>query len=307
MHESLQQLNFLHLYYFWVVARDGSIAAACRNLHLAQPTVSMQIRRLEKTIGHPLFDRVGRKLVLTDVGQTVFSYAEDIFAKGRELMGALRGAPSNGRATQLLVGMPMVMPKLISYRLIEPVFHMTHPIKVVCHEAPLEELVDDLRHHRRDVILSDKPIAPTSHVRCYSHLLGESTVSFCATGALAARYRHNFPKSLHEAPMLLPEPVTEMRRQLDRWFDAEEISPRIVGEFNDSALLKEFGQAGVGVFPVTSAVVAQVKRQYNVELLGHLPAVRLKFYAITAERKLTHPAVVVISENARKGLLNYRD
>lgn len=302
MTEKLQDLNFLHLYYFWMVVRHRGITAACELLHLTQPTISTQIRKLEKSLGQVLFDRTGRELELTPVGKTVYEYADEMFAVGREMLGALRGTP-NGRTMRLMVGIPMLMPKLITYRLLEPVLHLPHPAQVVIHEAPLDTLVPDLLRHQYDVILSDTPIAPHQRVRSFNHPLGESAITICGRPELAARYRKRFPQSLDGAPLLLPTPNTEMRRQLDRWLDDSGYAPRIVAEINDSALIKEFGHAGAGLFPVCAAVLPEVQRQYEVEALGNLDEVRLQFYAITLQRKLTHPAVVAISQNAREGLL----
>jgi len=302
MIEKLQDLNFLHLFYFWMVVRHRGITPACELLHLTQPTISTQIRKLERALGHKLFDRSGRELELTDVGKMVFEYADDMFGVGRELLGSLRGIPSD-RMMRLMVGMPMVMPKLIIYRLLEPVFQMRQPVQVTIDQAPLDTLVADLLRHQYDVILSDTPLGPHRRVRTYHHLLGECGIGICARAELAARYRKRFPQSLDGAPFLLPTPNTEMRRLLDRWFDDTGIAPQILAEISDSALLKEFGRAGTGLFPVCAAVVSEVKRQYEVELVGQLGELRLPFYAITLQRKLTHPAVVAISQRARDGLL----
>lgn len=303
MTEKLQDLNFLHLFYFWMVARHRGITPACELLHLTQPTISTQIRKLEKSLGQELFDRSGRELTLTPIGKTVFEYADEMFAVGREMLGALRGTP-NGRATmRLMVGIPMVMPKLITYRLLEPVLHMPRPVQLVIHEAPLDSLVSDLLRHQYDVILSDTPIAPHQRVRSFNHPLGESEIAICGRPELAARYGKRFPESLDGAPMLLPTSNTELRRQIDRWLDDSGYAPRIVAEINDSALIKEFGHASAGLFPVCAAVVPQVTRQYEVECLGTLDEVRMQFYAITLQRKLTHPAVVAISQSAKEGLL----
>lgn len=302
MPESLQDLNLLHLYYFWTVARDGSVTGACRQLGLSQPSVSMQVRKLEQSLGHQLFDRAGRRLVLTETGHMVFDYAEEMFAVGRELLGALRGFAS-GRMSRLHVGVPMAMPKLITYRLLEPVLHLPEPVQIICREASLEELVADLSRHRFDVILSDTPIAPNVRVRSFNHPLGQCRVAICAVGTLAARYRRRFPASLDGAPMLLPTVDTDMRRSIDRWLQSQPFAPRIVGEFEDSALLKEFGHAGAGLFPVPTAVLSEVKRQYGVELVGRLANVRAAYYAITTDRRLKHPAVVAISQNAGEDLL----
>jgi LysR family transcriptional activator of nhaA len=302
MTDKLQDLNFLHLFYFWMVVRHRGITAACELLHLTQPTISTQIRKLEKALGEELFDRSGRELEMTPVGKTVFEYADEMFAVGREMLGALRGSPG-GRAMRLMVGIPLVMPKLITYRLLEPVLHLRQPVQMVIHEAPLESLVADLLRHQYDVILSDTPIAPHQRVRSFNHPLGDSAIAICGRPELAARYRKRFPASLDGAPLLLPTLNTELRRQLDRWLDNSGYAPRIVAEINDSALIKEFGHAGAGLFPVCAAVLPEVQRQYNVESIGNLEDVRLQFYAITLQRKLTHPAVLAISQNAKEGLL----
>ena len=302
MMEKLQDLNFLHLFYFWMVVRHGSITAACDRLHLTQPTISTQIRKLEKSLGHELFSRAGRDLELTEVGKTVFEYAEDMFAVGREMLGALRGVPSK-RALRLHIGVPMILPKLITYHLLEPILHFPQPLQIVCHEAPLDLLIADLMRHKYDVILSDAPIPPHKRVRTYSHPLGSSSVTICASRDLAGRLQRRFPQSIDGAPMLLPAANTELRRLIDRWLDDTGLSPRVIAEINDSALLQVFGHGGAGVFPVPTAVLSEVKRQFDVEAVGQLDDLQLHFYAITLQRKLTHPAVVAISAAAKDGLL----
>ncbi len=301
MTDRLQDLNFLHLFYFWMVVRHGSIATACEQLQLTQPTISTQIRKLEKSLGCQLFDRTGRELVLTEVGRTVSEYADEMFTVGREMLGALRGH-STDQSMRLVVGLQMVMPKLIAYRLLEPILHFPKPIRIVCHEAPLDVLVSDLVRHRYDVILSDTPISSHQRINSFNHPLGDCSIAICAVRDLANKIRRRFPQSLDGAPILLPTNNTEMRRLLDRWFDDKGFSPRIVAEFDDSALIKEFGHAGAGVFPIAAAILPEVKQQYQVELVGMLPEVRVQFYAITLRRKLTHPALVAISEAAKEGL-----
>ncbi len=301
MAENLQDLNYVHLLYFWTVAREGSVTSACTRLHVTQPTISMQIRKLEKSLGQKLFQRVGRGLQLTEFGRVVFDYCEDIFSLGKALLGTVRG--SSEKSPKLAIGIPNAMPKLITYRLLEPVVRLAEPIQLVCHEADLNQLVADLANHRYDVIISDMPIAPGTRVKSYNHPLGDCSLTICATKPLAARYRRGFPESLHGAPMLLPTTNTDMRRSLDRWFDSQEIVPRIIAEFDDSALLKEFGQGGVGLFPVPTAVVDEVKQQYSVVHVGELTEVRARYYAITPERKLRNPAILTIVESAKHGLL----
>ncbi|MCC7423889.1 MAG: LysR family transcriptional regulator [Planctomycetaceae bacterium] len=299
----LQSLNFLHLYYFYVVAREGSVSAACDHLHLTQPTISMQIRKLENVLGHKLFTRNGRGVALTAVGKSVFDYAEEIFSIGRELMSTLRGA-SGQKVSRLHVGILEVMPKHITFRLLQPVLALPQPVQIVCHEASLDELTHDLARHRYDVILSDTPIHGGAGVRTFNHPLGETGIAICASREMAAKYRARFPDSLDGAPFLLPAGNTEIRRAVDSWFDQRGQAPHIVGVFDDSALIKEFGQAGAGLFPVPSAAVDDVTQLYQVELVGMLEGARVHFFAITPERKIVHPAVVAISQSARHVLNN---
>jgi len=295
----VEWLNYHHLLYFWVVAREGSIARASARLRLAQPTISGQIRALENSLGEKLFARSGRNLMLTEVGRVVSRYADDIFGLGRELMDTLKDRPI-GRPVRFLVGVADVLPKLITYRLLEPALRLPEPLLIICREDHPDRLLADLSVHELDVVLSDAPIGPTVKVRAFSHLLGECGVSFFGAARLAARYRRGFPRSLDGAPFLFPADNTTLRRSLDQWFDSQGIRPRVVGEFQDSALLKVFGQAGAGVFPAPSAIEAEVQRQHGVRLIGRLEQVRERFYAISVERKIRHPAVVAISEAARR-------
>lgn len=298
--ESIHALNFSHLLYFWAVARDGSIANACEKLHVSQPTVSMQIRKLERTLGHRLFDRSGRSLALTDVGRTVYEYADEMFATGRELLAALRGLPGK-RSRRLNVGLPVSLPKLIAQRLLAPVLEMPETVQLHCHVGEVSELVGGIARHKYDAILTDTPIPSTIGVRTYSHPLGECCVAILGTPNLAAQYRRGFPDSLENCPMLLPTVASAMRRSLDRWFDDRPYAPHIVAEFDDSALMKEFCENGL--FPAPVAVVGTICRQYGVELVGRLPEVRVGYYVVTTERKLTHPATVIIAERAKADLL----
>ncbi len=291
-------LNYHHLCYFWVVAREGSIARACEQLHLTQPTISSQLRKLEKSIGEKLFKRVGRNLVLTETGQLVLRYADEIFSLGQELTDVLQGRPT-GTPLRFLVGVADVLPKLICYRLLEPALHLPEPVQMMCDEGNLDQLLTELTEHRLDIVLSDSPVSPTVSRRAYSHLLGECGATVFGTTKLAQKLRPKFPESLHGMPFLLPGENTALRRSLDHWFDSQGIKPRITGEFSDSALLKAFGQAGVGSFVAPSAIAEEVRRQYRVLPIGELPEIRERFYAISVERKLKHPAVVAISKTAR--------
>lgn len=294
-------LNYHHLLYFWVVAREGGIARAGQELRLAPSTISTQIGRLERALGEKLFARVGRRLVLTDAGRLVAGYADQIFGLGRELVAAVRAAPA-APATTLVVGVSDAVPKLIAYRLLEPALRLKTPVRVVCREDRPERLLAELAMHGVDIVLANVPAGPTIKVRAFNHLLGESGVTFCATPRLAAAHGRRFPRSLDGSPVLLPRETTPVRAALERWFEDVGIRPRIVGEFDDSALMKAFGQSGAGVFPVASAIEAEVCRQYGVRAIGRVEEVRERFYAITLERRLTHPAVVAIREAARETL-----
>ena len=297
----MEWLNYHHLLYFWTVARHGGVSAASDELRLAQPTVSGQLRMLEDALGEKLFHRVGRRMVLTDMGRTVFRYADEIFTLGRELIDVVKGRPT-GRPVRLVVGVADAVSKLIAYRLLQPALQLPEPVRIVCREDRPERLLAELSVHGLDLVLSDAPVGPAIKVRAFNHLLGECGVGFFAAPGLAKRLAGRFPGSLHGAPMLLPTETTALRRALDQWFDAQGIRPQVVSEFEDSALLKVFGQQGLGVFPAPSAIDAEVRRQYGVRLVGTTTAVRERFYAISVERRLKNPAVVAICDAARETL-----
>ncbi len=297
----MEWLNYHHLLYFWTIARAGSVSAAATELRLAQPTLSGQLRVFEDRLGKKLFQRSGRSLVLTDVGRDVFRYADEIFALGRELMDSVHGRPT-GQPQRLLVGVAGVVPKLVAYRLLEPALRLSEPVRLVCREDHSERLLADLAVQALDLVISDAPIAPSVRVRAFNHLLGESGVTFFAVSPLAAAHRRGFPGSLNGAPMLLPVEATVLRRSLDQWFAAHDLRPRIVSEFEDSALLKAFGHAGVGIFPGPTIIEAQIRQQYGVTVVGRTDEVKERFYAITVERRLKNPAVVAISEAARENM-----
>jgi LysR family transcriptional regulator, transcriptional activator of nhaA len=294
-------INYHHLLYFWVVAREGSIAKACEVLHLAQPTISSQLHKLERGLGGKLFDRVGRNLQLTDMGRLVFRYAEDIFALGQEMVDAVKGRPV-GQPMQLAVGVTDVLAKLVVYRLVLPALQGPEPIQLVCREGHFDELLTELASYSLDVVFSDVPVGPTTRVKAYNHLLGDCGVSFFATSKIARKYEKDFPRSLDRAPMLLPSEHTYVRRGLDLWFDENDIRPNMAGEFQDSALMKVFGQEGLGIFPAPSVIEEEVCSQYSVHCIGRLDDVRERFYAVTVDRRLKHPAVVEISKAAKSDL-----
>ncbi|MEW6267792.1 MAG: transcriptional activator NhaR [Thermodesulfobacteriota bacterium] len=297
----VEWLNYHHLLYFWMVAREGSVTRASAELRLAQPTVSTQIHLLEQALGEKLFVRSGRHLALTDVGREVYRYADEIFALGRELLDVVRQR-SSGRVMRLSVGVADVLPKLVVYRLLEPVRKLAQPVHIVCREGKPEPLLAELALHKLDLLLVDTPVGATTSVKAFHHLLGECGITFFAAPALAARFRRRFPASLRGAPMLLPAEGTVLRRSLEQWFESTGHRPQIVSEFEDGALLKAFGQAGAGVFPAPSVIEAEVRRQYGVGVVGRVDAVRERFYAVSHERRLKHPAVVAVCEAAREKL-----
>ncbi|MEO1528445.1 MAG: transcriptional activator NhaR [Planctomycetota bacterium] len=294
-------LNYHHLLYFWTVAKEGSVSRAAETLHLSQPTLSTQVGKLEKAIGAKLFERKGRGLVLTEIGQVAFRYADEIFGLGQELIEAVRGRATND-GVRLVVGVVDVLPKLIVYRLLRPALDLEDDVTLVVREGKLEELLGELSLHRIDLVLADSPLPPQPNVFAFNHHLGECGVSVFGTQELYDRYRDDFPKSLNEAPMLLPTHNTTLRRALEQWFNENDIRPFVRHEFEDSAILKVFGQAGDGLVVVPTAISDEVERQYSLRAIGELPGILEKFYAISVERRLENPAVVAISNAARKQL-----
>ncbi len=294
----MEWLNYHHLLYFWTVAREGSITKASHQLRLAQPTISGQIRMLEDSLELKLFRKSGRNLVLTDAGQVVFRYADEIFRIGRELQDTIRDRPT-GRPVRFSVGIADAVPKLIAYRLLQPALKLEQPVRLVCREDKPDKLVAALAIHEVDLVISDAPLPPTVNVRAFTHRLGESGISFLAPPKLANKSGTRFPKSLNGIPFLAPTDNTSLRRSLDQWFESQQVHPLIVGEFEDTALLKVFAETGRGVFAVPTAIEKEVERQYNVRRIGRTDQVKEAFYAISAERRLKHPAVLAISEAAR--------
>jgi LysR family transcriptional activator of nhaA len=291
-------LNYHHLQYFWTVAREGSVTAASVRLHVSQPTISTQLRKLETNIGQPLFERVGRGLVLTDVGRVVYRYADEIFSLGRELADTLRGRPA-GSPLRVQVGVSDALPKLVAYRLLQPAFELAEPVAIACYEGKPADLLTRLAVHELDVVLADSPAPSQVGVRAFSHRLGECPTAVFAPERDGAKYADGFPQSLDDAPLLVPTADSQLRRALEHWLDRQDLRPRIVGEFEDTALMKVFGQAGVGLFVGPSIIEAEVQRQYGVRRVGLIDAVREQFYAISMERKMKHPAVIAITDTAR--------
>ena len=293
----MQRLNYQHLYYFWTVAKTGSIARASEELHLTPPTISAQLAQFEAAAGEKLFERAGRGLALTDAGRGVCEYAESIFALGRELTQFLNGRRV-GRGLRLTVGIADALPKLVVTRLLEPAFRLAELAQLHCYEDKAERLLAELSLHGVDLVLADVPAMPTAGAGVFNHLLGECGVSVFAAPGLARRYGPGFPRSLTGAPMLLPTSNLALRRALDQWFDAQGVWPEVRAEIEDSALLKTFGGAGVGLFLAPTMVSAAICRQHGVENLGTLGGVHERIYLITAQRKIKHPAVAAILEQA---------
>lgn len=297
----MEWLNYHHLLYFWTVVREGGVSRAAEKLRLAQPTVSAQVKLLEETLGQSLFDRLGRRLVLTDTGRVVYRYADEIFGIGRELMETLKGrAP--GRPLHLTVGVANAVPKLIVHRLVQPAFQGEQAVHLECREGSTEALLAELATHALDIVIADVPPPPHVRVKVFGHLLGESNVTFFAAAPLAGKLKRRFPHSLNDVPMFLPTASTALRRSIDQWLESEDLHPRVIGEFDDSALMKAFGQAGTAVFPSPAVIESEVIRQYKVQVVGRVSSIRERYYAISAERRLKHPGVLAITNAARTEL-----
>lgn len=299
----MEWLNYHHLLYFWSVAKHGTVAKACEELRLAQPTISKQIGLLEDTLGEKLFVRTGRHLVLTEMGRIVFKHAEDIFSIGQDLLNTVKGRASSSQS-RLSIGVVDVVPKLLATRLLDSAVRQSPGIRLICWEDKLDQLLADLAIHGLDLVIADTPAPPSIKVQAYNHLLGESGITFFAKSKLAVQYRRNFPQSLNGAPILLPTSNTVLRRLLDDWMVGQELVPTVVGEFEDSATLKSFGQAGHGLFPGPTALEKEICRQYQVQVVRRVDSVRQRFYAITVERRLKHPTVVALLNVARREVLS---
>ena len=295
------KLNMKHLRYFWSVASHGSIARAAEVLFLTPQTISGQLRDLEQQVGAKLFSRDGRNLVLTETGRLVFSYADEMFRLGLELQDMLAGRSSEATLT-LKVGVAMVVPKLLAYRVLEPALSIPDPVRLICHEAPLVDLLADLSIHKLDVVLADSPVNPTLNIRAYNHTLGESGISFFAAPKLAETLHADFPASLDNVRMLMPSIGSSLRRNLETWFERHAVAPSVVAEFEDRALMKAFGERGTGVFTSPSAVEQDVLDKYGVTVIGRTDEITERFYVISAERRIKHPAGSAITEAARSEL-----
>jgi LysR family transcriptional activator of nhaA len=292
-------LNYHHLRYFWIVAKEGGLRQAAARLHVSQPSISAQIRELEEALGERLFRRQGRTNVLTDAGQIALRYADEIFNLGRELTNAIKQSPSS-EAIRLHVGVADAVPKLVTHEILKPVFEMSQKVHVICREGKAADLIAHLAAHRLDIVLGDEPAPSSQQGRVFNHLLGESGVTFCAEASLARTLRRGFPKSLHRAPALLPAETTAFRRSLEKWFQVVGVQPRGVADFEDAALTKVVAAEGKGFVAIPTIVVKEATERYGLEIIGSTDRCRDQVYAITAERRISHPAVTLITEGARQ-------
>lgn len=299
-------LNYKHLHYFWEVAKSGSIARASEKLHLTPQTISGQLSLLEDHLDEALFSRVGRNLELTETGRLVLSYAEEIFSLGGELEERLRNLPAD-RPKVFKVGVVDVVPKSIAYRLLTPALQLPEPIRIICREGPIDTLLAELALHKVDLVIADGPIPSSVNVRGFNHPLGDCGITFFATAKLARKLEKNFPDNLNGMPLLLPGEMTVVRNRLIEWLEGQHIYPQVVGEFDDSALMKAFGRTGTGIFIAPTPIAEEVKKQFGVVSIGETNKIREQFYAISVERKISHPAVAAITETAREWLFSGND
>lgn len=297
----MRWLNYQHFFYFWRVAKKGSVTDACRELRLAQPTISAQLKVFEATLGEKLFIREGRNLKLTDVGKLAFKYAENVFSTCNEFMDILDGKDSS-HPGELKVGISDVVPKVISYRLLEPAFADTHMGTVSCYEDRTERLLAELAISEVDLVIADTPVPPSVKVKAYNHFLGECGVSFLAQKAIAKQFRKGFPQSLNGAPLLLPTRAAAVRREIDQWLDVIGVIPRYVGEFQDSAFMKIVAREGKGIIPIPSVVENEIKREFHLELVAETDSIKERFYLISVEKRLKNPLVKAIVDRAQKKL-----
>ncbi len=292
-------INYKHLHYFWAVAREGGVMRASERLNLTPQTISGQLGQLEKYLGLRLFSRVGRNLELTEEGRLVLSYADEIFSLGDELEDAIHQMPDT-RPQLFRVGVVDVVPKSIAHRILEPAIQMPEPVRMICREASLDSLLAELAVHRLDLVLADRPIPPTVSTRGFSHKLGECAVSFFATEKLKKKLKGEFPGCLDGAPILLPSSGNQLRSSIDKWLDKHRVHPRVIAEFDDSALMKAFGQEGAGIFIAPTAIKAEVEWQYQVTMIGRVEELKERFFAISVERRVLHPIGALVVEAARK-------
>jgi len=297
----MEFLNYHHLRYFWVAAKEGGLTRAAEKLRVSQPSICTQIQALERALGDKLLRRTPRGLTLTEAGQKVFSFAEEIYALGDELISTMKQRPST-RSLRVNIGITDSLPKLLTYGMLKPIFHLPQSVQASCWEGKVPDLLAQLATYRLDVVLADEPAPASGSFKTFNHLLSECGVSFCAEPKLAARLKRRFPASLSQAPALLPGPNSALRRSLEKWFREQKIAPRLVAEFDDAALVKVAATDGLGFFALPSLVASEAVTRYGVRIIGRAPECIQQFYAITAERRLTHPAVMAVTAQARVAL-----
>lgn len=293
----MEWLNYHHLRYFWTVARKGGVRKAAEELHVSQPSISAQLRLLEESLGQKLFRRSGRNLVLTETGQLVLNYADEIFSAGRELMNAVKQRPGK-HPVRVNIGLTDAFPKLIAFQILRAAFRSEAAVHMICREGEIGPLVNHLQAHRLDIVLADEPASSALKAKTFNHRLGRSGVTFCAVPSLAAKLRRNFPQSLDGAPALLPTQNMGMRAALETWFDSKAIRPRLVGEFEDSALMEVCSTGGRGFTAVHTVVDRAALKHFGLRVIARVDECGTDFYAITAERRVKHPAAVAITEHA---------
>lgn len=297
----MEWLNYHHLRYFWTVAKEGGLTRAAAKLHVSQPSISEQIHELEDALGEKLFRREGRVNRLTDAGQLAFRYADEIFSLGRELVNAVKQRPGTQRL-RFSVGVADSFPKLVTNEILKPVFELSQPVHVICREGKVEDLLPQLAAHRLDLVLCDEPAPSSTNFKVYSHSLGETSVTFCAEARLASRLKPAFPKRLDEAPALLPSENTALRRALETWFRAQNIRPNVVAEFEDLALMKVMAAEGRGFIAVPTVALKEAVTRYQFRSIGQASQCRVPFYALTAERRIVHPAISAITSQSKSRL-----
>ncbi len=295
----MEWLNYHHLRYFWTVAKEGSLAGAAAKLHVSQPSISEQMHELEAALGEKLFRREGRNNRLTDAGQVIFGFAEEIFALGHEMMNAVKQRPG-AKTLRLSVGVVDSFPKLVTSEILKPIFALPQAVHVICREGKMEDLLAQLAAHRLDIVLADEPASSSANFKTFNHPLGETDTTFCAEKRLATRLKRNFPQSLHEAPALLPSENTPFRRALESWFRARRIQPTVIAEFEDLALMKVMASEGRGFIAVPALAINEARERYGFQVIGKTNSCRMQFHAITAERRIVHPAVAAITAQARR-------
>lgn len=297
-------MNYGHLHYFWVAAKAGGIMRAAEQLHTAPQTLSTQIKLLEEHLGQKLFRRSGRHLALTEMGSVVLGYADGIFALGAELEGAARQARSGPRTLDFRVGVTDSVTKAVAYRLLEPALDVAEPVRLICGEGKLPDLLSQLALNRIDLVIADEPMPRRVSVKAFNHALGSSAMTFFCAPKLKPLLKQPFPQCLNNAPMLLQAASTAIRQQFDSWLSRHGIHPRVIAEFEDGALMKAFGREGRGVFMAPTVLEAEIQAQYGVKVIGRSDDLVEEFYAISVERRITHPCVAAISQAARRKLFS---